>query len=355
MTYDRLGLEPQHLLLKCISGSRAYNLQLPHSDTDYKGVFILPYRELLGFHYTDQVSNESNDEVFYEVGRFVELLCKNNPNILELLASPPATIVVRHPLMDHLKPEMFLSKLCRDTFGGYAETQVRKARGLNKKINQPADISKKSVLDFCWIYDEGKTMPLMEWLSDQGLTQEDCGLTKLPHFRDGYLLYADRSIDKHYHFKGIISGDSANDVHLSSVPEHVPSLALMHFNKDGYSVHCREFREYAEWLEKRNESRFQETVRHGQSYDAKHMMHTFRLLNMAEEIARHKRIQVFREDREFLLKIRSGHYTFDELMEMVAEKIAIVDECYRVSDLPEVPDVQMVEGVLVGIREEFYK
>ena len=30
------------ILLECISGSRAYGLDLPTSDTDLKGVFILP-------------------------------------------------------------------------------------------------------------------------------------------------------------------------------------------------------------------------------------------------------------------------------------------------------------------------
>ena len=100
--------EPQHLLLKCISGSQAYNLALPSSDIDIKGVFVLPQSELYGMTYTSQVANASNDEVFYEVGRFIDLLCKNNPNILELLSTPRDCILYRHPLMDLIKPEAFL-------------------------------------------------------------------------------------------------------------------------------------------------------------------------------------------------------------------------------------------------------
>lgn len=52
MTFDQLMQEPQHLLLKCVSGSRAYNLSLPSSDTDLKGIFVLPRTELYGLHYT---------------------------------------------------------------------------------------------------------------------------------------------------------------------------------------------------------------------------------------------------------------------------------------------------------------
>src|SRR5882672_8700158 len=116
MTFEQLMGEPQHLILKCVSGSKAYNLALPTSDTDIKGVFILPQKELYGLTYTEQVANSNNDEVFFEVGRFVGLLCKNNPNILELLSTPENWVLYRHPLMKLIKPEDYLSKLCLDTF-----------------------------------------------------------------------------------------------------------------------------------------------------------------------------------------------------------------------------------------------
>ena len=36
-------LREQHLILfEAVSGSRAYGTNLPHSDTDLKGVFVLP-------------------------------------------------------------------------------------------------------------------------------------------------------------------------------------------------------------------------------------------------------------------------------------------------------------------------
>ena len=69
------------LLFECISGSRAYGLDTAKSDTDMKGVFYLPVEQFYGLHYIPQASNETNDVVYYEIGRFVELLAKNNPNI----------------------------------------------------------------------------------------------------------------------------------------------------------------------------------------------------------------------------------------------------------------------------------
>ena len=50
--------EQNLLLFECISGSRAYGTDLPHSDTDLKGVFILPKVSFYGLDYIPQVSSE---------------------------------------------------------------------------------------------------------------------------------------------------------------------------------------------------------------------------------------------------------------------------------------------------------
>lgn len=184
MTFDRLIAQPKHLLLKCISGSRAFNLNIASSDTDIKGIFILPLNELYGFTFTEQVSNQTNDEVYFEIGKFMELLCKNNPNILELLSTPQNSILFKNPLLDLIKPGDFLSKLCLDTFAGYAKTQIKKASGLNKKINKPHAENKKLVTDYFHVVINNKSIPLHQWLLDNNYYQEDCGLVKLAHLRD---------------------------------------------------------------------------------------------------------------------------------------------------------------------------
>ena len=64
------------ILFECISGSRAYGTDLHTSDTDIRGVFILPQRDLYSLRYVEQVIDAKNDVIFYELGRFVELLSK---------------------------------------------------------------------------------------------------------------------------------------------------------------------------------------------------------------------------------------------------------------------------------------
>ena len=81
---------------------------------------------------------------------------------------------------------------------------------------------------------------------------------------------------------------------------------MLYFNKDGYSVYCKKYKEYWEWVGKRNEARYNTTMSHGKNYDSKNMMHVFRLLLMAKEIAEEGKINVYRNDREFLLSIKEG-------------------------------------------------
>ena len=338
------------LLLECISGSRAYGLATKDSDTDIKGVFYLPKEQFYGLNYVPQVSNESNDMVYYELGRFIELLAKNNPNILELLATPEDCVLYKHPLMDQLTAELFLSRLCEQTFGSYAMTQVKKARGLNKKILNPVEPERKSVLDFCYVVQGQGSLPVKTFLKKHRMQQEDCGLSSIAHMREVYGLYHDP--DQSY--KGIVQSENANDISLSSIAKEAEPVAILSFNKSGYSSYCREYREYWEWVEKRNDARYQNTLSHGKNYDAKNMMHTFRLLAMAEEIGQEGMINVRRADREFLLSIKQGEFAYEELVQQAEEKITEIAQIYESSALPEMPDLVRIEQVLGGMRKELY-
>lgn len=344
------------IIFECVSGSRAYGLDLPTSDTDLKGVYILPEERFFALDYVEQVSSAKNDVVFYELKRFIELLYKNNPNLLEMLATPEEHIRTKHALFDLITPDLFLSKLCFDTFANYAQTQIKAARGLNKKIVNPVDKERKGILDFCYVLEEegskSVSKPLQEWLDKQGFVQECCGLVILPHFRDLYALYYDET--QSFNFQGIDRSHST-EVALSSVPKGMPQKALLSFNKDAYQQYCRAYKEYWEWVEARNPERYQNTIDHGKNYDAKNMMHTFRLLDMAEEIALQKRLVVKRPNREELLRIRRGEYPYEELLQKAKQKLDQIKNAFHNSDLPERPDKQKIDDLLVSIRRKFYQ
>ncbi|WP_157558315.1 DNA polymerase beta superfamily protein [Microscilla marina] len=350
---DTAYLKENHLLLlDSISGSKAYGLDGTHSDTDIRGVFILPKKTLYGMEYTPQVNNESNDITYYELKRFIELLAKNNPNILELLYIPTDCLIYEHPLFAKIKQVQVLSKLCRNTYGNYAMSQIKKARGLNKKIVNPMSPDRKTILDFCYIVYEQGSIPLRKWLKLRGFAQEQCGLVNIPHMRNMYAVYYDPSSQMGY--RGVMQKENANDVILSSIPKGEKVVSYMSFNNDGYSSYCKDYKEYWQWVEERNDARYQGTLDHGKNYDAKNLMHTFRLLTMAEEIAKEGRLIVRRPDREFLLKIKKGEFEYDDLVKQAEERANNLDDLYAKADLPDTPDVVGLEKALVEIREEFY-
>lgn len=340
------------ILFEAISGSRAFGLATENSDTDIRGVYYLPKEDFFGLNYIPQISNETNDITYYEIGRFVELLQKNNPNILEILASPEECILHQHPLMGLLKPEDFLSKLCKDTFAGYAISQIKKAKGLNKKILNPVEKERKSILDFCFVLEGQGSVPLKIWLLDNGKTQEKCGLTNIDHTKGMFALFYDPSGTLGY--KGIIHHEEANQVSFSSVPKDEKPDAYLFCNLDAYSVYCKEYREYWKWVSERNEDRYNVNQSHGQNYDSKNMMHTIRLLQSCEQILKTKSLQTKVSNREELLDIKSGNWPYETVIKKAEDLIRSIEEHYAISNLPDYPDTEKSVKILIDIREALY-
>ncbi|TGE29952.1 nucleotidyltransferase [Hymenobacter metallicola] len=352
ITYLR---EHQLIIFEAVSGSRAYGTDLPHSDTDLKGVFILPERDFYGLDYVPQVANASNDEVFYELRRFVELLLKNNPTALEILGSPPDCIRYQHPLFAAFRPENFLSRLCRQTFAEYAVAQIRKAKGLNKKINNPEPPARKSVLDFCYVTVGAGAVPVDKWLERTGVGAAQCGLANVPHLTDLYALFVDPDPAGPLGYRGLLRDEAtSNDVQLSAVPKGEVPAAYLSFNRNGYSTYCRVYKEYWDWVARRNVERYENTVQHGKNYDAKNMLHVFRLLRTALEIATTGQLHVRRPDREFLLQIRRGTFEYDYLVAEAEALVEQVDAAFATSPLPDAPNPAAATELLRRVRKQFY-
>ena len=338
------------IIFECISGSRAYGLETPTSDTDIRGVYILPRSHFYALDYIGQINNETNDIVYYELRKFIELCAKNNPNILELLNVPKKCILYKDSIFDYIKLSYFLSKQCEKSFANYAFTQIKKARGLEKKIVNPVEKERKSVLDFCFVYENGVSIPFNKFAELRNIKQENCGITNIPHLKDCLNLYY--NIDLPY--KGLIRNEKANQLALSSIPNKEEPIGMLFFNKDGYSSYCKKYKEYWNWVEKRNKERYKTTVSLGKNYDSKNMMHTFRLLHMAKEIALYKTLHVKRSDRSLLLDIKNGKFEYDDLVKNAEEKKAALETCYSDSDLPEKPNLELINDLLATIREKYY-
>ncbi len=338
------------ILLKAIVGSQAYGTNTVNSDIDYKGVYAQPIEDLIGFTYKEQIE-VSKDECYFEVRRFLQLLQSANPTMLELLYMPPECIVEKHPAFNIIiqNRDKFLTQKCLQSFGGYAIAQISKAKGLDKKMNwEHAKVTRKTPFDFCHIYEEGKTMPLLYFLERNNWQAAQCGLVALNHFKNCYALYYDSAEALDY--KGIVS-EKGNDVKLSSVPKGEKPVSILCFNQEGYSTHCKDYVAYETWLKNRNVQRYVDIANHQQQIDGKNLLHCRRLLDMAMEIATQKTINVRRPNADDLLKIRRGEIDLAAFMELAEEEIVQLNELFAKSNLPKEVDAAFVNELLLEVRK----
>ena len=157
------GAKPLFIVIR---GSQAYGTQLPTSDIDYSGVYIQQKDDIFGFGYKEQISDDKNDLVLYEIKRFLELLQTANPTVLELLSTPEDCIIYKDPIFDLIlqSKDIFLTKKCKNSFTGYGFSQIKKAKGLNKKQNwEKEKITRKDILDFVFVIENEKTIPWKVW------------------------------------------------------------------------------------------------------------------------------------------------------------------------------------------------
>lgn len=115
------------IILRVVVGSRAYGLEHDASDTDRRGVYVPPanlHWSLFGV--PEQIEREETQECFWEVGKFLVLALKANPNVLECLYSPMVEFAA--PLGQELLDmrQAFLSRLVYQTYNGYVLSQFRK-------------------------------------------------------------------------------------------------------------------------------------------------------------------------------------------------------------------------------------
>ena len=379
------GAKPLYLVIR---GSHAYGTNVETSDTDYSGVFIQSMNDILGNKYTEQINDDTNDTVIYEIRRFLELLGSNNPTVLELLNTPEDCIIYKDPAFDLIlnDKEKFITKICAKSFGGYAKQQISKAKGQNKKQNWEKDkVTRKEVLDFVYVIEGEKSIPWKVWNNDR-YEEKFIGVVNVSNARDIYAVYFDKdafcmfsesisestrksliNIRKEsgqfmgFGYKGLVktgegvNSAESNQLRLSSIPKDEEPICVITYNKDGYTQHCNDYKSYQNWLEQRNESRWVDVKSHGQKIDGKNMLHCKRLMEMAKEIAKGEGIIVRRPNAKDLIAIRKGEVDLQTLIDSVEKEIIEVDKLFDNSELPDSIDIEFINNLIVKIRKQIYK
>src|SRR5262249_48858208 len=114
------------VIYRCIAGSAAYGLSQEGSDIDRRGFYLPPADLEWSLAGVPGQLETDNEEVYWEIEKFIRLALKANPNVLECLYSP--LIETCTPLARELIDlrSIFLSRYVHQTYNAYVLSQFKK-------------------------------------------------------------------------------------------------------------------------------------------------------------------------------------------------------------------------------------
>lgn len=117
-----------------------------------------------------------------------------------------------------------------------------------------------------------------------------------------------------------------------------------------YTSKKKEWDQYQTWKKSRNPARAALEEKYG--YDTKHAYHLVRLIRMCREILTDGKVIVKRPDREELLAIRNGAWSYEQLIEFAEKEDKSLNELYATSTaLPKSPDKNKIDELCIKLVE----
>jgi uncharacterized protein len=343
------------------SGSHAYGLAGPHSDLDERGIYVVPPQRYAGFQaIPNQISDAKGDQVYYSLRRVIELIAESNPTLVEIIFTPPDCILANSMVLQPLfnaKSQMVSQALVRAKLG-YAMGQIKKARGQNKWINQPQPESAPTAQQFCHWLDASNaagTLPgRPKPLAQLPVPLEHCHVARVEHAGHWYRLYHVGA-----GARGVFRGGGLPV--CESIPKEIEAscyVGLLLFNEQGFQRAKLDHHNYWRWRAERNDARWL-AQEHGQlDYDAKNLMHCMRLLFSAQHVLEHgvPLVRVAGETQAELIAIRSGAFSYKELILRADALVSGCEAALLSTKLPEQVDLALLDAVFwevnAGITEQ---
>jgi hypothetical protein len=121
--------------------------------------------------------------------------------------------------------------------------------------------------------------------------------------------------------------------------------------ENAYTQASREYNQYEDWKKNRNPARAELELKYG--YDTKFVMHCFRLLSEGRELLEKGYITFPRPDAKYLMEVRDGLFSYDELSDILEKSDEKFNEWYKNSTLPEKPNRTAVDKLCIDIIENY--
>ena len=333
------------LISKFITGSRLYGTNTELSDTDIRGVFIPSEEYFYGFlNRVEQPKDNEADTEFFDIRKFLVLCLDNNPNIIEFLFIPDKFILQKTIEWDNIVSNRshFICKKSRHTFFGYANSQL-------KRIKRHRS----------WLLNPPKKYPER---SDYGLPENKSLLPKdqIGAFNTLLSMYL-KQIGKH-HKLAIELEQMEDTVSYISVVQNLVDIDYKSVSKimsisdnmiealdreKAYANAIAHWNAYQNWKKNRNPKRAVDEKKFG--YDLKHASHLLRLINECKELLTTGELIFPRPDADFLLSIRNGSMTYDEVLDYISGFENEIDEISNKSKLPKKPNRKAIDKLCIQI------
>lgn len=316
-TNEHLG---KHVIFLGLAGSYSYGTNVDGSDIDVRGIALNQKSDLIGLTQFEQYVDDNTDTVIYAFNKIISLLLSCNPNTIELLGLNPEHYLyltdLGRMLLDHRK--LFLSKRAINSFGGYADAQLRRLQNALARDNFPQSEKERH------IYNSVKNA--------------------MHDFHNHYKRFENGSFE--IYVDKAVNPELETEIFVNASMTHYPLRDYAGM----WNAMANVVREYDK-IGKRNKKK-------DDLHLNKHAMHLIRLFMMALDILEKGEINTYRRDEhDLLMDIRFGKYqkadgTFHEsFYDMLSEFEKRLHYAAENTDLPDEPDVNKVQELVMTLNE----
>ena len=321
--YSFLKTDPhlgKHIILLGLAGSYSYGTNNESSDIDVRGVTLNRKSDLIGMTSYDQYTDESTDTVIYTFNKIIRLLLECNPNTCELLGLNEEHYLYLSPIGRELlaNRRLFLSKRAIQSFGGYADQQLRRLQNALARDRMASEERERH------IYNSVKNA-MYEFRERYRIS--DYGTLKI---------YIDEAENP----------KMDTEIFLDAQFSHYPLRDYRNIWGEMNNI----VKEYDK-IGKRNRKK-------DDNHLNKHAMHLIRLFMMAIDILEKEEIITYRkDDHELLMKIRRGEFQKEdgtyrtEFYEILADYEKRLHEAAENTSLPDEPDYERVQEFVMSVNE----
>ena len=300
-------MEQGKIIYEIRTGSHLYGTNTPESDEDFVGIFMPNKEFVLGLNECQEIdkskiikdksgknTKEAIDRKFYNYRKFVKLAIANNPNILELLFADEKNIIYKDGFADRLleKRHLFPYKGLVGKFIGYSSAQKHK---------------------------------MIIKLDNYSKLEEFLGI--LNNLEGSYLIAEYKALWSKHKFKYDKKHVRVGDLCIP-LNDHIKKAS----------------RRITERLDKATNRRDLFT-KYG--FDTKFGAHLIRLLMEGKELLLTGELQFPLKEKDFILDIRNGKYTKEQIISMAEELEKEIDSAKEISKLPSEPRFREIDKLLI--------